>query len=226
MNTMTFIHGEPKVGKSHTAIRGWPDPLHIDTAYTQMEFADSDIMADRSGKGETWPVVNKLLDDPEDHYHYLTEFKQPDAFLDEQYESIIIDNVSDLRTMAAARWAEQKNTDWPMPKQWGGVNNMVKRFVQGLKLNGKHVVVVAQYTDEYENDSKTGERKPDVGSIDFDYMTDFELEIRVTDENERKCLMTANRRTDTTKLEMPMNLGATASLDTLLSLADVPEGEW
>lgn len=228
MNTLTEIWGAPGSGKSHTAHTGWPNVLHIDTAFTSIGFRKLEVDASEDGRGETWPVVKSLYgwdsEAAESHYYYLTSWPNSLEFIGSEIETVVLDNAADLKVLAARSWAEQTGNEWPQREQWGEVNDKIDGLLREL-TSEYHVVVVSQLKDEYVDGDKTGQMVRD-GPKRMQYKADLRLRMRVNDENERQALMVKNRFMDTTSVEMPMNLGATTSLDTLLSLADVPNEEW
>lgn len=230
MSTLTEIWGPPGVGKTHMALEGWPDVLHVDTAFTNLGFRTVEVEPDPNESGESWPIVNKIFgytDEAGERYHYLDEWPSNFEFAD-GYSTVAIDNASDLKVIAVHKWCENTGNEWPQQAQWGEVNDLIDGFMRGL-LRDHHVVVVSQMKDEYKNDVKTGNKVRD-GPKRMDYKADFRLELEFDEEeSERHTHVRKNRYMDPTQEEygaQGSDMGEGTSLEELMMLADVPDGEW
>lgn len=229
MKTMTEIYGEPNTGKTHLAHVGWPDPLHIDTAFVQMGFRSFDV--ESGSEGESYPVVAKLHDwdedETDDHYWYVDSYSGVTNAIElTDRSTIVIDNSADLRALAARHWCEENGKEWPQREQWGEVNNLVDEAIRAAS-DKAHVVVVSQMDDEYKNGEKTGNREWD-GPKRVDYRADFRLKLELQD-GDRIVNVVKNRHLDSASDDLGAkgtDLGSNTDLEELLMLSGIPEDRW
>lgn len=224
MLTLTELFGEPGVGKSHAAHQGWPDPLHIDTAPTQMGFRTLDIQ-DEGGPGETWPVVAKLADwdeqQAQSQYEYAPSYQAVVGAIEQSdHKTIVLDNSADLRALAAHEYCQQNNTDWPQKQEWGEVNDMVDDVIQAAQLD-HHVVVVSQLSEEYIQGESTGNMTWD-GPKRLPYKCDWRIEVAIEDGT-RHSYIRKNRFLDRAGDGWVNDLGNGMSLQELYLVSQLPE---
>lgn len=224
MLTITELYGEPGVGKTHAAHSGWPDPLHIDTAPTQMSFR-SITVTDESGPGESWPVVCKCYDWDEaraqSRYAYAPSYDDVvSAIADAECQTIVLDNSADLRVLAAIKWCEENNTDWPKKQEWGQVNDMVDDVIQMAQAN-HHLVVVSQLSEEYIQGESTGEMTWD-GPKRLPYKCDWRIQL-VVEDGTRHSLLRKNRFLDRAGDEWVSDLGGSVDLAELYLVSQLPD---
>lgn len=231
MNFLFEIFGENNTGKTHQAHDNWPEPYHVDTAFTSMGFRELEVDPDTERQGESWPVVLELHDwdetEARKHYHYAAEYDdlwdaigRADAA---GAETIVFDNSHDMRVLAAKHWCEENDTDWPQQQQWGEVNDLVDQVFQRA-LEDRHVVVISQMTDEYRDGDKTGERVWD-GPKRMPFKADFRLKLEV-DGSTRVCRVIKNGSVDQAGDDWIPAIGDEADFETLLLASDVPEDQW
>lgn len=232
MTTLTEIWGPPGVGKTHLSLSGWPNPLHVDTAFTNIGFREVEVEPDPDERGESWPVVSKVFDyteEADERYHYLDEWPSSFAFA-HGFDTVVLDNAADLKVLAVHQWCEETGNEWPQKAQWGEVNDKIDGLLRGL-LRNHHVVVISQLKDEYKNDVKTGNKVRD-GPKRMDFKADFRLELDLADGDEgnvRQTIVRKNRYMDPTAGEygaQGSDMGSGTSLEELMMLAGVPDEEW
>jgi hypothetical protein len=224
MNTLTELWGEPSTGKTHQAHSGWPNPLHLDTVWTDMGFRELEVESDAE-VGESWPVVQALYDwddqEANKHYRLLDTWQQrPD--IPDWCETVIVDNAADLRVIAANHWCQENGKDWPAQQHWGSINDMVDGLIRYLNQE-HHVVVISQMKEEYQDGDKTGGRVRD-GPKRMEFRADFRVRLQMSQENDRQAMLVKNRHLDRSNFpDWPHEMGETVSLDSLMSLAGIPE---
>lgn len=227
MLTITELYGEPGTGKTHAAHSGWPDPLHVDTAFVQMGFRSMDVH-DQGGRGESWPVVAKQYDWDEqtaaDHYAYVTEFPQVRQAIETTDRStIVLDNTADLRALAAKQYCVENNTEWPAKEEWGQINDMVDQVIQ-LASESHHLVIISQMGDEYQNGEKTGRRVWD-GPKRLPYKCDWRIHL-VVEEGTRHGYVEKNRFVDQAGDDWIDDVGGSVNLEDLYLVSKIPNQQW
>lgn len=230
MNFIFEVWGENGVGKTHQSFNNFPNPVHIDTAFTEMGFRELNVEVNDDREGESWPVILKSHDWDEEAarepYEYATTYGEiMDAIEDHEgdKDTIIIDNSSDLRTLAAKHWCRQNNSDWPKQEQWGEVNDMVNEVFERAK-NNCHVVVISQMTDEYDDGEKTGERVWN-GPKEMDYKADFRIKL-VIEDGERSAKIKKNRFRDRAGENWVDSVGEEIDFEDLMLVSGIPEEHW
>jgi len=234
MSTLTEIYGLPGTGKTHLGHNGWPDPLHLDTAITQMSFGSIETFGDNGKTGESWEVILKLYDWDEtaasNHYQYVTSIDDIRNAIqrdDGAHETIVFDNTYDVKAFAVKGFIDSTNQDWLRKEQWGKVNDEVDEITQIALNNDYHVVWVTQMKDEYRHGDKTGEKEPD-GPKRAGYRCDFRLELTVDDD--RHVLVRKNRYVDPTDEDAfgsrGDDLGSSTSHEELMMLSGIPDERW
>lgn len=233
MNSLTEIFGPPGSGKTHASHEGWPNPLHIDTAMTQIRTQDHDVEVVDGETGESWEVVLKIYDWDEQtaqsNYAYATSFDEVQETVredDNEHDSVIIDNTYDLKALAIKRFLSNQDQTWIRQEQYGGINDMVDEITLWIKNQGYHVVWVTQVKDEYRNGQRTGEYIPD-GPKRADHRCDFRIEMFVDDDG-RHAIVRKNRYLDPAGDDYGSegsDLEGSLNLEDLFLLSEVPEGQ-
>lgn len=231
MNFLTEIFGENNVGKSYQAHSNFPEPVTLDTAFTDMGFRELNVETDEDGRGETWPTVLQVYDwdeeEADEHYYYVDSFDQFHSFYEsgllDEFETIVIDNSRDMRVLAAKAWCDQNSKDWPQRAEWGEINDMMDE-VFGTFNQTHHVVVVSQMGDVYEDGESTGEREWD-GPKSMDYHADWRVELQVED-GDREAIIHKNRWLDPAGDEWVDEIGGEADFDVLASISGIPDERW
>lgn len=230
MNYLYELYGSEGVGKTHAAHDGFPNPVHLDTAFTKfMGFGEFDVESDPDERGESWSTIYKLCDwdeeNAEDRYVYVDEF---DVFYNfyksgllDDYDTIVIDNSSDMKTLAAIHWCEENDQNWPRKEQWGQINNKVVE-VLGMYVQTHNVVLISQMKDEYVDGEATGERVPD--GPDLRHKADFRIEL-VVEGDERKAKFRKNRWLDQASDEWVDEITGDLTHDAVCETANIPEKE-
>jgi hypothetical protein len=228
---LTEIWSAPGVGKTHAAHEKWPNPLHLDTAFTKIGFRQLEVEPDPNETGESWEIVQKLhgwdADEAREHYHYLEEFPQTTEWIDSEFDTVIIDNAADMRVLAAIHWCEQNNSEWPKQAEWSNVNDLIDELLRVLNRDF-NVVVVAQMKDEYQDGDKTGGKVRDSFKR-MDYKADIRLELELGDDNERHTWVRKNRYLDPSSGAYGAkgsDLGSDWDFEELMLVSDVPDEVW
>lgn len=234
MNFWFECFAENANGKTHQTHANWPEPLHIDTAATSMNFREFDIQQNEDRLGESWPVLwmNVYDGDKEqakEHYRYVESHERLLSVVDklsgdDPYRTVILDNTADLRVLAAKHYVEQQGKDWPQREEWGRVNDMLDEVFQQV-LQTHHLVMISQMTDEYQDGDKTGERVWD-GPKRAPFKCDFRLKIEIDEEGTRDVKVIKNRFVDRASDDWVANLGSEADFETLMHVSGIPESEW
>lgn len=231
---LTELYGRPGSGKTHTAHEGFPEPLHIDTAVTQIRTQAHEIETLSGETGESWEIVLKQHDwdeaDAQAHYAYVESFDEIFDVVEAagtDHRTVVIDNTYDLKALAIKKFLEQADQTWIRQEQYGAVNDMTDEVTQWIRNQGYHVVWVTQTKDEYKNGKKTGDYEPD-GPKRADHRCDFRIELQVDDEG-RHVIVRKNRYMDPASDEYGAagtDLGASFSLEDLCLVSGLPAQQW
>lgn len=231
------VFGEANTGKTHQTHAGSPNPLHLDTAGTDLGFREMSVDVDPERKGESWPVIYaKVYEYDEDaaleHYRYVDSYETGQDLLQEvpNFDTVILDNGADFRVLAAQHYCQENNTDWPHRQEWGEVNSLVTEWIEACLNQGTTLVVISQMKDDYEDGDKTGDRIRD-GPKNLPFDADFRIKLERVETDDggvsRNAKIVKNRHLDLLGADSGItSIGDVYDFETLMGVSGIPEGEW
>lgn len=231
------VYGEDGTGKTHQTHAGSPDPIHLDTAGTDLGFRELSVDVDPERRGESWPVIyGKVYDfdeaKAESRYRYIDSYGTAEGVLADipEYQTAILDNGADFRVLAAQHYCQVNSTDWPHRQEWGEVNNLVTEWIETVLSQGTTLVVISQMKDDYEDGDKTGDRIRD-GPKNMPFDSDFriKLEKQRTEDGgiKRNARIIKNRWLDMLGEDAGItSIGNVYDFQTLMGVSGIPESEW
>lgn len=225
--TFTEVFGEPKTGKTHESHTGWPNPIHIDLASVRLEFGDHHVPQQQK-RGDAWPTLLHQVyggdaEAADEHYQFVDAYEQLESIDVSEYDTVIIDDSVQLKGLAKIDYVEEKGGGSVTQREWGNIHSRVRNACSAFE-HTHHVVLISRMTDEYRNDTKTGNRERKSGLKDAEYHCDFQVELRI-DNGDRVGMVHENRFGDKADDSQVREIPGGVSLDDLLTLCTDIDGK-